>query len=209
MAEKIELILFDMDNVLCAYDRHARAARLAEISGNTAENIYQAIWESGFERLGDDGTLSRREYLSAFGERIGHPLSLAEWLDARRTSMTPDHAMLGVVSHLRRSIDAAVLTNNTELVVDHIDLLSPELRPLFGSRLYASARFRAAKPEVACYRRCLAELGVRPEAVLFIDDLAENVAGAREAGLHGHHFTSVGGFQAELKRYGLLFPGVD
>ncbi|MCP3469512.1 HAD family phosphatase [Bradyrhizobium sp. CCGUVB1N3] len=209
MAEKIELILFDMDNVLCTYDRHARAARLAEISGNTAENIYQAIWDSGFEQLGDDGTLSRREYLGAFGDRIGHSLSLAEWLDARRTSMKPNHAMLGVVDHLRRSVDVAVLTNNTELVVDHIDLLCPELRPLFGSRLYASARFRAAKPDVACYRRCLAELGVRSEAVLFIDDLAENIAGANAAGLHSHHFTTVEGFQAELKRYGILSSGAD
>ncbi|MET4799337.1 HAD family phosphatase [Bradyrhizobium sp. LB11.1] len=204
MAEKIELVLFDMDNVLCAYDRRTRASRLAEFSGNTAADVYQAIWESGFERSGDDGTLSRQEYLREFGERIGHDLSLAEWLDARRASMTPDHAMLKVVDHLRGSVDVAVLTNNTELVVDHIDLLCPELRPLFGSRMYASAQFRAAKPDVSCYARCLAALSVRPDVVLFVDDLAENVAGAREAGLHGHHFTSVKEFQADLMRYG--FP---
>jgi putative hydrolase of the HAD superfamily len=45
---------------------------------------------------------------------------------------------------------------------------------------------------------------VRPDVVLFVDDLAENVAGAREAGLHGHHFTSVKEFQTDLMRYG--FP---
>ncbi|WP_249151515.1 HAD family phosphatase [Bradyrhizobium liaoningense] len=207
MAEKIELVLFDMDNVLCTYDAHARASRLAEFSGGTAADIYRAIWGSGFERLGDNGTLSRQEYLRAFGERIGHALSLADWLEARRVSMTPDPAMLEIAERLRGYVDVAVLTNNTELVVDHIDVLCPELRPLFGSRLYASARFRAAKPDVACYRRCLAALGARPEAVLFVDDLAENVAGAREAGLHGHHFRSVEGLQTELKRHGLLFSG--
>jgi putative hydrolase of the HAD superfamily len=48
-------------------------------------------------------------------------------------------------------------------------------------------------------------LEVKPEAVLFVDDLEENVAGAREAGLRGHHHTSVETFRQALSSYGL--PG--
>jgi putative hydrolase of the HAD superfamily len=203
MVEKIECILFDMDNVLCRYDRWARAARLAEISGKSAEEIYRVIWESGFEGLGDRGALSAPEYLTGFGSRIGYPLTLVQWLDARRASMAPDHAMLELVRQLRGSVEIAILTNNSELVADHIDLLCPELRPLFGQRIYASAKFNAAKPEIACYERCLAEMRMRPEAVLFVDDLAENIAGARKAGLHGHHFTSIDGFRTSVGQYDL------
>jgi putative hydrolase of the HAD superfamily len=191
MVEKIDFILFDMDNVLCRYDRWARAARLAEISVNTKDEIYRAIWESGFERSGDNGTLTAAEYLQGFGRRIGYPLTLDDWLDARRASIEPDHDMLDVVRQLRGSVEIAVLTNNSELVADHIDFLCPELRPLFDQRIYASARFSSAKPDVACYQRCLAELRVRPETVLFVDDLAENIMGAKSAGLHTHHFISV------------------
>lgn len=201
MADKIELILFDLDNVLYNYDKRTRAARLAEISGDTAANIYNAIWESGFERLGDCGAFARLEYLRAFGDRIGYPLTLDEWLDARRAATKPDRMMLEIVDRLRGSVEVAILTNNTELVTDHIDVLCPELPQLFGSQIYVSSRFKAAKPDVACYQRCLAELGVRPESVLFVDDLAENIAGANEAGVHTHHFTSPEVFRKAVGAY--------
>jgi HAD superfamily hydrolase (TIGR01509 family) len=202
MIEPIECILFDMDNVLCRYDRSTRAARLAEISGTSADDIYRAIWESGFEALGDCGALSTADYLKDFGSRIGYPLTLNQWLDARRTSMQPDHTMLELVGQLSNSVEIAVLTNNSELVADHIDVLCPQLRPLFGRRIYASAKFKAAKPDVACYERCLVDLQMRPRTVLFVDDLPENVVGARKAGLHAIHFTSVDGFRTSVRQYG-------
>ncbi|OKO72741.1 HAD family phosphatase [Bradyrhizobium sp. AS23.2] len=204
MTDQIKLVLFDMDNVLCDYDRGRRVACLAELAGSTSEFVYKAIWESGFEFLGDSGALGAQAYLRGFGERIGYSLSLDEWVEARRCSMKADLAMLEVAGHLRGSVDIAVLTNNTTLVSDHIDTLLPELRPLFGSRIYTSAQFKATKPDPICYRLCVSELKAKPETVLFVDDLEANVAGAREAGLRAHHHTSVETFKQALSGYGLL-----
>lgn len=206
VTDAIKLVLFDMDNVLCDYDRAKRVACLAELAGTTSDFVHNAVWDSGFESLGDPGALDAADYLRGFGERIGYPLSLDEWVEARRRSMQADHAMLKIVGCLRETVDVAILTNNTTLVADHIDTLLPDLRPLFGARIYASARFKTAKPDPDCYRRCLLELQVAPENVLFVDDLAANVAGAREAGLLAHHHTSVEGFRQALSAHGLL-PG--
>jgi HAD superfamily hydrolase (TIGR01509 family) len=203
VSHKIECILFDMDNVLCRYDRSVRVARLSEISGKPADNIHRVIFESGFESLGDCGALAADEYLSGFGHRIDYPLTLAEWLDARRLASGADPAMLELVRRLRGSVEVAVLTNNPELVADHIDVLCPELRPLFGRHIYASARFKTAKPDVICYERCIAELRINPDAVLFVDDLPENVIGARAAGLHAHHFTSIDEFREFVRELNL------
>ncbi|WP_128920409.1 HAD family hydrolase [Bradyrhizobium nanningense] len=203
VTDAIKLVLFDMDNVLCAYDRPTRVAYLAELAGATSEAVHEAIWDSGFELLGDSGALEAADYLQGFGERIGYPLSLAEWVEARRRSMQADRAMLEIAGGLRKTVDIAVLTNNTTLVADHIDTLLPELRPLFGSRIYTSAQFKTAKPDPDCYRLCLSELEVRPETVLFVDDLAANVAGARKAGLFAHHHTSVERFKQALSEHGL------
>ncbi len=96
----IKTVLFDMDNVLCDYDRSARVAHLAKLAGATAEHIHAAIWESGFEFLGDRGELDASAYLRGFGERIGHPLSLDEWIAARRHAMTPNPAMLALARDL-------------------------------------------------------------------------------------------------------------
>ncbi|MGX1166864.1 HAD superfamily hydrolase (TIGR01509 family) [Bradyrhizobium sp. USDA 372] len=204
VTDVIKLVLFDMDNVLCDYDRGKRVACLAELAGTTSEAVHAAIWDSGFEALGDSGALEAADYLRGFGERIGYPLSLDEWVEARRRSMEADRAMLEIAGSLRQTVDIAVLTNNTTLIADHIDTLLPDLRPLFGSRIYASAQFKTAKPDPRCYRLCLSDLDVRPEAVLFVDDLAANVAGARKAGLFAHHHTSVQAFRQALSEHGLL-----
>lgn len=204
MTDSIKLVLFDMDNVLCHYDRGKRVARLAELAGSTRETVHKAIWGSGFEALGDCGALDAADYLRGFGERIGYPLSLGEWVEARRHSMQANDAMLEIAASLRKTVDIAVLTNNTTLVADHIDTLLPELRSLFGSRIYASARFKTAKPDPRCYRLCLSELQVAPETVLFIDDLAENCAGAQEAGLLAHHHTTPEALRQTLAKHGLL-----
>src|SRR4051794_6478150 len=117
---RIKLVLFDMDNVLCDYDRAKRVAWLAKLAGTTNESVHKAIWDSGFELLGDSGTLDAADYLRGFGERIGYPLSLDEWIEARRRSMQADLAMLEIADSLRQTVDIAVLTNNTTLVADHV-----------------------------------------------------------------------------------------
>jgi putative hydrolase of the HAD superfamily len=204
VTDTIKLVLFDMDNVLCGYDRGKRVACLAELAGSTSDAVYKAIWDSGFELLGDSGALDAADYLRGFGERIGYPLSLDEWVEARRRSMQADRAMLEIAARLRKTVDIAVLTNNTTLVADHIDTLLPELRPLFGANIYTSAQFKTAKPDPRCYRLCLSELQVAPATVFFIDDVAQNVAGAKEAGLLAHHHTTPEALRQALAMHGLL-----
>ncbi len=198
------LVLFDMDDVLCTYNRQVRAAHFARLAGTTTNAVLDAIWGSGFESLGDAGTLDADAYLRGCGERIGYSLTLEEWLDARQAAMVPRPEVLRLVERVRERAKVAVLTNNTTLVADHIDRLFPELPHLFGRAIYASAGFRAAKPDVDCYRQCLAMLDVAPSDTLFVDDLPQNVAGAQEAGLSAHHYTSPDTLAELLRSCGLL-----
>ncbi len=200
----VSLVLFDMDNVLCRYDRTVRIARLSSLTGRSPREIQATIWDAGFEALGDAGTISAEDYLRGFGERLGHPLTLEDWLAARKASMAPERETLDLVRQLRARTRVAVLTNNNTIIRDHIDSLLPELRPLFGEAIFTSAEFRVAKPDPEVYRRCLARLGTSPAETLFVDDLPENVAGAEAAGLRAHHFTGARPLAAALKRYGLL-----
>jgi glucose-1-phosphatase len=69
---------------------------------------------------------------------------------------------------------------------------------------FVSAQFGARKPEETVYRRCLDRLGVAPEAALFVDDSADNVAGGRAAGLQGCHYVTAAALAADLRRLGVL-----
>ena len=198
------LVLFDMDDVLCAYSRPARAAYLSRLAGTTTEEIIQAIWQSGFEALGDTGTLDSASYLRGFGDRIGYPLTAAEWVKARQAGMTPRLEVLHLARRVKERARIAVLTNNTSLVVEHVEELFPELLPIFGHDLYASASLGATKPAVECYHHCLAALGVSPDEAIFVDDLQENVNGAEAAGLAAHLYTSPARLSEWLRGHNLI-----
>lgn len=200
----ISLVLFDMDDVLCAYSRPTRAAYLARLAGLSPDTVLAAIWDSGFEAQADAGVIDTETYLRGHGDRLGYALTLDEWLEARRVSMAPRHEVLDMVERVRERARIAVLTNNTTLVTEHVDRLFPELRPLFGDAIYPSAGLRAAKPDSECFRRCLRKLGAAPSEVLFIDDLAENVAGAERAGLTGHQYRSPEELAEVLRHHRLL-----
>jgi putative hydrolase of the HAD superfamily len=59
---------------------------------------------------------------------------------------------------------------------------------------------RLRKPEPAIYELAAAKLGVAPQACVFVDDSAENVQGARDAGMRAVHHTSIPGTLAEFVR---------
>lgn len=184
----ISLVLFDMDDVLVHYDRSVRVNWLAQRSGRTPDEVIQAIWGSGLEDKADAGLIDDTAYLRETGALLGCPVSLEDWLQARRESMSPNLEMLALATELSRQCQIAVLTNNPRLVETHIASLCPPLASLFGTHVYASASFHAAKPSAEAYLKCIGALGVAPAQTLFIDDLAANVEGARNAGLFGHRF---------------------
>jgi glucose-1-phosphatase len=203
MPPPIRLVVFDMDDVLCRYDRPKRIALLAALAGKRPEEVRQAIWGSGFEDRSDAGALDAERYLQGFGERIGYLLTLAEWTEARRASMTPDPTMLALAAKVKREAGVALLTNNGLLTRATIGDICPELPPLFGERLFCSAQFAAAKPDPAVFIRLCQRVGVAPHATLMIDDQEENIRGAEAAGWHGHWFRGVEGVVRRLEEFGL------
>ena len=200
----ISTVLFDLDNVLCHYDRDAHIAHIAQKAGVTPEEVNNAIWQSGFDADADAGQFDTDTYLNGFKTRIGYPLTRAEWTEGRAQTTAPNHGVLKLAQALRHKTKIAVLTNNTTLVTDHLDAFLPELRPMFGANIYASASLKQRKPFADAYHRCLAQISAVPNETLFIDDSLENVAGARQAGLWGHHFKSAAGLRQALGRHGLV-----
>jgi HAD superfamily hydrolase (TIGR01509 family) len=63
---------------------------------------------------------------------------------------------------------------------------------------YVSYELKALKPDEAFYRAILADLALPAGEVVFIDDLEENVEGARRAGMIGVRFTSVDDLKRDL-----------
>lgn len=200
----LSLILFDLNGVLYRYDRDTRIAHLARVSGRPPDAIRAAIWDSGFEDSGDAGALDADAYLRRFGERMGWNLAEIDWIDAQRNAVEPIASAQALLPRIRSGVQLAVLTNNNLLVRRHFAALYPEIAARAGERVHVSAEFGARKPDPQVYRRCLERIGTAPAASLFIDDSPANVAGAREAGLHGLLYRDPEALAGELRGRGLL-----
>jgi putative hydrolase of the HAD superfamily len=193
-----------MDGVLCAYDLRVRLDILAGHAATSRAAVHAAIWGSGFEADADAGRYpSAAAYLEAFAQRLGAPLTRAEWVAARKAAMTPKPAMLSLVQSLAAARPVAMLTNNGPATEDAFAELFPEAAALFGERAFFSWRFATKKPDAAIYHALASRLSVGASACVFIDDKTRNVEGARTAGMRAVRFTGEAALFDDLVRFGL------
>ncbi len=197
-----EAVIFDMDDVLCRYDLGRRLRALSRITGKTPRDIRAAIWDSGFEDAADTGDYpDPSDYLSEFGRRIGHDLTRAEWVAARRESMQPWPDMLALAARTGEQARIAIFSNNGPLTKAALPDLFPEVAAIFGEH-YNSFEFGTKKPDPASYTKLMARMGLEPARCWFIDDKRSNVTGARLAGLGAHHFRSYRQLVPDLRLLG-------
>ncbi|MDJ0930260.1 HAD-IA family hydrolase [Breoghania sp.] len=108
--------------------------------------------------------------------------------------------VFALASRLRRHVDIAILTNNPILLKETFAECAPEAVALFGS----SAEFGARKPDPAVLRKICALHGHAPENAFLINDLRQNVDGARRAGATGIFYTNAIALETELKGLSLV-----
>ncbi|WP_269583594.1 HAD family hydrolase [Roseibium sp. Sym1] len=201
----IKFVIFDMDQVLYDYEHPVRLKLLEELTGRPSEQIDAAVWGGPHESAAEAGHPDTAEgYLAQFADLLGYPIDFDTWCDIRRQMMRARPEVLELVRRLKASADVALLTNNGMMLKAALPVCAPEMIEIFGSKAHVSAEFKVRKPDPLIYRRICSRYGHRPNESAFVDDKAENVRGAEEAGLTGHVYTSAGAFEAFLKQYGLI-----
>lgn len=94
------------------------------------------------------------------------------------------------------------LSNMPEPYAQHLEATHGFLS-LFRGGVF-SARARLCKPEAEIFVHCAQSLDLDPARTLFIDDMASNVAAAREAGWQAIQFVDAPQCAHELRGFGLL-----
>ena len=203
-----QLVIFDMDDVLCHYDLGRRLRALSQISGKTPRDIRAAIWDSGFEDDADTGGYPDADiYLAEFSYRIGHAITRQQWIAARRESMIASSDVLTLAKSVGKTARIAIYTNNGPIVKSSLDELFPEAAAIFRER-YCSYEFGTKKPDPNSFTKLLEKINVAPADTWFIDDKKSNVQGALLAGLQAHHFRSYSGLLNEARLLGFEIDGI-
>jgi putative hydrolase of the HAD superfamily len=206
MPTALRFALFDMDDVVYTYTRADRIAYLAKVTGLAPAFINERIWGEGLEAAADGGAFPTPElYINSWRERLGYPLAVQDWVEARRLGMRLIPGTLALIERLVMAGTAVgVLTNNGPLVYAYRHTLAPDLARLAGDRFLVSSSFSTMKPDPKVFLRALDQLGFSPEESFFTDDMPENVGGACAAGLVGAVFTTPAALEESLVAHGLL-----
>ena len=87
----------------------------------------------------------------------------------------------------------------------HVEHFSQAYADVLGHfrEIYLSSTIGLRKPEAAAYDHVVKAIGVPASRILFFDDSAENVAGARERGLSAVHVRSPDDIATALAALGI------
>jgi putative hydrolase of the HAD superfamily len=196
-AGAIEAVIFDYGGVISVRvldNLGDFEASMGYPAGSVTELMFgptDADAEPDFHLL-EMGRLSLADYLQGLERRapevLGRPLDLAAYQAFASAAGVSVH--WPVVHRVRELRDAgvalALLTNNVREFGDTWRASFPvdELFPVVVDSCLVGMR----KPSAAIYEHTCAELGVAPEAAVFVDDNEDNVAAAIALGLEGVRF---------------------
>lgn len=200
-AQPVSVVLFDLGGVVCRFDPAPRLARLAALAHPSEADEQRRLFESGLTTDFDRGRYTTDEWFEVVSTELRLDLSLDTFEDVILSALTPDPEVLELVRRLR--VRAAMLTDNPPLLAEAIPRRFPELAGRFDPMLF-SYQLGVLKPDPEAFRLTVERIGVPPEQVLFIDDTAANVLGARNAGLQALPFTSAEALARDLEARGLL-----
>lgn len=199
-----DVILFDVGGVILTngwdHAERAEAAKqfnldLASLEARHAE-VYPA-WERG--------AITGKEYLTTviFNEARSFSRGAFFSFMLSQSKLLPDGAM-GILKELAASKKCMVgALNNEARETNEYRFDKFGLHKYFKVAL-SSCYLRLRKPEPAIYRCAVDILGRPPERILFIDDRAENAAGAQGAGIKAIRFVGAEALRQELKTLGVL-----
>lgn len=199
---RIGTVVFDLDGVI----RQWNDDDLDDIEtahGLPARSILDVAFGEELGPAAVTGRLTYRQWMDEIREvilaRFGEGATGA--LDAWEANVgRVDVDMLAVLRRVRADTTVALLSNGTTRLRRDLHVL--DLLDEFDV-VFNTAEIGVAKPDPEVFRIVCDELRSDPARTLFIDDLAENVAGARIAGLAAHQHTDRDSTVSVLSAWGV------
>ncbi len=202
----LPVLIFDFGNVVAYFDYRRFFDRLGARLGRTGESVRNQLHEGGFSNLHapfESGLITAVAFAESVtaGLRVSLPFEefVRDWEDIFWLNEP--------VSRLIASLDSRgyrlILGSNTNAL--HASYYRRRFAATLDrfDALVLSHEVGCMKPDVRFYEACAKVAGVAPGSCVFIDDMAENVAGARAAGLQSLQYVDTAGLVAGLRELGV------
>lgn len=175
----IKNIVFDMGNVILRWDPQYIASRLTD---NPDEQIMieKDLFGSKYWQMLDQGLISVDEVIKELGNNPVLINGLLHWHDY----FEPYLEMIPLVKELKQQGYQIYLLSNCSVQFDDYCKKVEAFKYFDG--FYISARYQLLKPNIKIYQDFLNRFDLTGEECLFIDDVIDNVEGAKMAGMSAY-----------------------
>jgi putative hydrolase of the HAD superfamily len=197
-------ILFDLGGVIVPLDAGRAFAEIESLSGLAGSEARARIAGTGLVEKLETGGIEPRAFAAQIGSVLGLELEFDEFCRIWNGifpphTLVPDELLIG----LRRRYRLFLVSNTNAIHFPFIERNYPVLSQFDDYVL--SYQVGAVKPDPAIYREALARAACPAAECLFIDDMADNVAGARLEGIDAVQFESFGQLRQSLTQRGIVF----
>ena len=181
----IRAFLFDIGNVLVRFDFSKAYRELSPRSG--VEHTPELIARIEVVKLRyEDGQMARADFLGEVFRFLSFRGTEAQFMAAWQGIFAANQPMVELVRKLHGRFPLYLLSNTNCMHVEGL-FRDFDVFALFSGGTYSHVA-RASKPGARIFEIACAEHGLVPAETFFIDDLAANVATARELGFLTHQY---------------------
>ncbi|WP_159012438.1 HAD-IA family hydrolase [Bradyrhizobium sp. S69] len=185
-----DALLFDLGRVVINVDFNRTLACWAGHAGRTLADLSGRFGPDETFRRHETGEVSDAEFFAALRRTLGVDISDAQFLEGWNAIFAGE--MPGMNALLARAADRLPLYAFSNTNQPHIEHFSKTYADILGHfrEIFLSSTIGLRKPDAPAYDHVVKAIGVPAQRIVFFDDLAENIEGARMRGLTAVHVTS-------------------
>jgi putative hydrolase of the HAD superfamily len=203
LASSTDALLFDLGRVVLDIDFNRALACWAGHAGCAPADIAARFVREESYRHHEIGKIDDAAYFASLRQSLGIKLSDAQFLEGWNAIFTGE--MRGIAPLLARAGKRLPLYAFSNTNGAHVEHFSQAYADVLGHfrEMFLSSTIGLRKPDAAAYDHVVKAIGAPASRIVFFDDLAENIEGARARGLVGVHVTSTDDVAKALAELGI------
>lgn len=196
---QIQVVFFDLGKVLLNFEWKILLGRAGWNPGTDLGILLDRLRSENLMHDYETGRISTKHFLDrlqAFMNFKGTPLEMRRIWDE---IFEPMEENIEIMRRIKSRYPVGLISNINESHLNYIETQYEFIHEI-PERVY-SCRAGARKPDSAIYRSAMDRFNVEPGKTLFIDDVEENILGARALGMNTIHYTAGMDLLTELQNY--------
>jgi FMN phosphatase YigB (HAD superfamily) len=185
-----DALLFDLGRVVIDIDFDKALACWAGHAGCEPAHLVGRFARDEIYQRHETGSIDDAEFFASLRTSLGIDLTDAQFLEGWNAIFAGE--MPGIGSLLMRAgtrVPLYAFSNTNNAHVEHFSQAYADVLGHFRE-IFLSSAIGLRKPDAAAYDHVVQAIGVPAKRIVFFDDLAENIDGARARGLTAVHVTS-------------------